>query len=68
MAAVAYEYQSIYRIHIPGTEYSSADEVLNDEGLDGWELVSVVVVSAIYDVHSYEIFYLKRIAPKVSEQ
>ncbi len=55
-----YEYQSVYRIHIPGTEYDSADDVLNDEGMDGWELVSVAVVNAVYENHAYEIFYLKR--------
>jgi len=37
-----------------------ADDVLNDEGLDGWELISVVVVAAVYENHTYEIFYLKR--------
>jgi hypothetical protein len=58
--AVGWEYQSVYKKHVPGTPYGSADEVLNDEGLDGWELVSVVVVNAVYENHAYEIFYLKR--------
>lgn len=56
----AFEYQSVYRTHTPGTPYASADDVLNDEGLDGWELISVVVVAAVYENHTYEIFYLKR--------
>ena len=55
-----WEYQSVYRKHMPGTDYTSADEVLNDEGLDGWELVSVVAISAIYENATFEIFYLKR--------
>jgi hypothetical protein len=33
----AFEYQSVYRTHTPGTPYASADDVLNDEGLDGWQ-------------------------------
>ncbi len=55
-----WEYQSVYRIHVPGTEYANVDDLLNDEGLDGWELVSVAVVNAVYESHAYEIFYLKR--------
>lgn len=55
-----WEYQSVYRIHVPGTPYGSADDVLNDEGADGWELVGVVIVNQVYEKGSYEIFYLKR--------
>lgn len=58
--AAGWEYQSVYRIHQHGSPYASADEVLNDEGADGWELVSVVVVNQIYENGAYEIFYLKR--------
>ncbi len=55
-----YEYQSVYRIHQHGAPYGSADEVLNDEGMDGWELVSVVIVNQVYEAGAYEIFYLKK--------
>lgn len=55
-----WEYQSVHRIHQPGTEYESADEILNDEGSEGWELVGVAVISAIYETATIEIFYLKR--------
>jgi hypothetical protein len=66
--AAGWEYQSVYRKHIPGTAYGSADEVLNDEGTDGWELVSVIAIAAVYESHTYEIFYLKRKAPQAIEQ
>ena len=66
--AAPWEYQSVYRIHKPGTPYASNDDVLNDEGADGWELISVVIVNAIYENHAYEIFYLKRKAPQAIEQ
>ena len=58
--AAGYEYQSIYKEHIPGQSYTSADDVLNDEGQDGWELISVVTVNGIYKNAVYEIFYLAR--------
>lgn len=61
--AAGWEYQSVYRIHQHGSPYASADEVLNDEGIDGWELVGVVVVNQVYENGAYEIFYLKRKAP-----
>ncbi len=64
--AVGWEYQSVYRIHKSGTPYASADEVLNDEGETGWELVGVVVVNQVYENGAYEIFYLKRKNPPVA--
>ncbi len=66
--AQTFEYQSIYKEHIPGQPYTSADDVLNDEGSDGWELISVSVVSGIYQTKVYEIFYMQRKFVPIAEQ
>jgi hypothetical protein len=58
-----FEYKSVFKEHIPGQSYTPADDILSEEGMDGWELISVVAVNGVYENAIYEIFYLKRKVP-----
>ncbi len=59
-AGPAYEFKSVMRIFNVGDDYISAADFLAQDGLDGWQLVTVIGIRAKLTNEVGEIFYLQR--------
>jgi hypothetical protein len=56
-----YEYKSIYVTRSPGADrYVPADDLLNGNGDEGWQLVCTSTVPGHLTTAIYEIFYFTR--------